>query len=707
VYDDPQSLGLIKNMKHFLQVLLLTAGVAVAQTAETIPFRAVLLSSNEVPAVPLNASGAATIWLHVVRDAQGRVTSASTDFDVTFTLPAANNVVGLHIHRGNAGENGPVLIDSGIRGAEPVAVGTTGRITRQGQTESTNTAGLDAVNGILTNPSGYYANMHTADFPGGVIRGQLQRADMVVLMGLMSPQNEVPPIQGLDASGIATVTALMTRDATGRPTSGEVIFDTNYRGFPEGTTFTGFHIHNGAAGMNAGVTINTGIGSGAASVPAISPGGNLHYNVEVPMTNAASVQTLQSLFTNPTEGAYINLHTTVNPGGAIRSQLRRTDTITFPVLMSPANEVPPIQGLNASGPAVVSVHTIRNADGSVAAGAVIFDVNYRFPGATPFTGLHIHDGRAGENGGVTINTGIGGSNTVVTDSGSGNIYRVVTVSTDAGMATLRSLVSNPENHYVNLHTSVNPGGAVRSQLAAANTASPVVTAAISAVSDPSITTVAPGGLMTVFGTGLVKVASDLLASGNGVMLPGSFNGTEVTIGGRTAPLLVVTPTYIVAQVPLDAGRGPQPVAVRNANGAAGATVNINVAGSAPALFFDANGGIFQKNSDFSIVTASNRARAGDIVLAYSTGLGVTSPALQSGQITPAPGATNTYYNTSSPVTVTVGGREARVIYSLASPGFAGLYQTAFEIPAGAGTGNVPVVLSIGGVRSNSVNISLQ
>jgi uncharacterized protein (TIGR03437 family) len=134
---------------------------------------------------------------------------------------------------------------------------------------------------------------------------------------------------------------------------------------------------------------------------------------------------------------------------------------------------------------------------------------------------------------------------------------------------------------------------------------------------------------------------------------------------------------------------------------------VNIAGAAPALFFDANGGIFQKNSDFSIVSASNRARAGDIVLAYSTGLGVTSPALQSGQITPAPGATNTYYNTGSPVTVTVGGREARVIYSLASPGFAGLYQTAFEIPAGAGTGNTPVVLSIGGVRSNSVNISLQ
>ena len=37
---------------------------------------------------------------------------------------------------------------------------------------------------MLTDPSGFYVNMHTTDNPGGVIRGQLQRAEMVVLMGL-------------------------------------------------------------------------------------------------------------------------------------------------------------------------------------------------------------------------------------------------------------------------------------------------------------------------------------------------------------------------------------------------------------------------------------------------------------------------------------------------------------------------------------------
>jgi uncharacterized protein (TIGR03437 family) len=690
-------------MRKLLGVLLLTACAAIAQTAESIPFRAVLLPSNEVPAVPLNGSGAATVWLHVVRDAQGRVISASTDFNVGFTLPAANNVVGLHIHRGAAGENGPVLIDSGIRAAEPVAVETSGRIMRQGQTLPTNADGLGAVNGVLTNPAGYYLNMHTTDFPGGVMRGQLQRADVVVLMGLMSPQNENPPIEGLTASGIGTVTALMTRDANGAVTSGQVIFDTNYRGFIEGTTFTGFHIHSGPAGVNGPVTINTGIGSGASSVAAVPAGANLHYEVEVPMTTPAAVDTLRGLFSD-NAGYYINLHTTVNPGGAIRAQLRRTDRMRFPVIMSSANEVPALT-LAADSPAAVTVHTIRNADGSVAAGHVIFDVNTRFPGSATFTGLHIHDGKAGENGPVRINTGLSGTNTVVSE-GFGNIYRAVTVSDTAGLATLNSLVANPENHYINLHTTVNPGGVVRSQLRPANTTNPVVSAVISAVSDPSLRTVAPGGLMTIFGTNLVKLESDLLASFEGTSLPAAFNGTAITIGGKAAPLLVLTPTYAVAQVPVDTPTGAQAVSVKNANGSAAATVNVTVAPTAPAVFFDANGGIFQKNADFSLVGANNRARAGDIIVVYSTGLGVTTAALQSGQITPGPGTNNRFFNTA-PATVTVGGQNARVIYSIASPGFAGLYQTAFEVPAGVAAGSAPVVLRVGGVASNSVTIALQ
>jgi hypothetical protein len=371
--------------------LVVLASGLLAQSVETIPFRAVLLPSNEVPPIDIAASGAATVWLHVVRDATGQVVGGSADFDVTYAFPGAVTFTGLHIHSGAAGVNGPVTINSGISGTNPIVSDTgQGSIDLQGQ--ATNAAALDTVRGMLENPANYYVNLHSTVSPGGVIRGQLQRAEMVVLMGMMGPQNEVPPITNTNASAVGSVVALAGRDATGRLTSGQVIFDVNYTGFAEDARFTGFHIHSGAAGVNGPVTINSGI---PANTPVGAGGqGTLHFEVEVPMTSAAAVSTLEDLFRNP-QNYYINLHTVSNPGGIIRAQLRNTDALRFPVTMLPSNEVPPITGLDARSESAFTAHTIRNSEGNVIAAVAIFDVNPRFPGETTFTGLHIHNGAAG------------------------------------------------------------------------------------------------------------------------------------------------------------------------------------------------------------------------------------------------------------------------------------------------------------------------
>ena len=43
-------------------------------------------------------------------------------------------------------------------------------------------------------------------------------------------------------------------------------------------------------------------------------------------------------------------------------------------------------------------------------------------------------------------------------------------------------------------------------------------------------------------------------------------------------------------------------------------------------------------------------------------------------------------------TVTIGGQNANVVYSIASPGFPGLYQVAVTMPSGVPPGNAPVIL---------------
>ena len=63
------------------------------------------------------------------------------------------------------------------------------------------------------------------------------------------------------------------------------------------------------------------------------------------------------------------------------------------------------------------------------------------------------------------------------------------------------------------------------------------------------------------------------------------------------------------------------------------------------------------------------------------------------------------FNNTVDVAVTIGGQATKVAASIASPGFAGLYQTAVTVPSGSGT--QPVVLKIGNAASNSVNITVK
>ena len=71
-------------------------------------------------------------------------------------LPA----IGAHIHVGDAGENGPIVVEL----MPPDASGVS-----SGCAEVSRELALT----IIQDPEGYYVNVHTSDFPNGAIRGQL------------------------------------------------------------------------------------------------------------------------------------------------------------------------------------------------------------------------------------------------------------------------------------------------------------------------------------------------------------------------------------------------------------------------------------------------------------------------------------------------------------------------------------------------------
>jgi hypothetical protein len=452
-----------KRLCIAIVLALLAAAHLYADTEDTVVFRTRMLPDNEVP--PLTAAGnsaGAAITVHVIRNDQGNVSAATVTFDINYTITSALTFTGLHIHNAPAGQNGPVVIDTGISAASPVnAAAGSGTITRIVNYGSTDTNGIRFVTGLLAAAENYYVNIHTTAQPGGFMRGQLQ-ASRLVFRPAMNTASEVPPVN-LDAEGAAIVEVRVNRDPdTGAISSGAVVFDVDYR-FPVPVTITGLHIHNGAANTNGPIVIDTGINAASTAITNVTRGNIFRY-VEIPSSNTTGIAALNGLFADPTQ-FYINLHTTVNAGGAIRGQLAK-DVFVFLNQMTQAEENPPT-GVSGTADSRTVVRLDRDSTGNVTGGTVSFNISYNMGSQQTFTGLHIHNGKMGVNGPVVINTGLSGANPVVTNAnGVGFINRDVTISSsDSGFDFLRGLIENPENYYVNIHTTQFPGGVIRAQLA--------------------------------------------------------------------------------------------------------------------------------------------------------------------------------------------------------------------------------------------------
>jgi len=145
-----------------------------APTTPTNPtFTAALSPANEVPAIvgaEASGTGNATVTLVTTKDAAGNVTSATATFVVNLSgFPAGTPINIAHIHEAPAGAIGSVVVNS-LLTAGTVVLGANGAGTF---TASNLTVDAALANRILTNPAGFYFNVHSTLNPGGVARGQL------------------------------------------------------------------------------------------------------------------------------------------------------------------------------------------------------------------------------------------------------------------------------------------------------------------------------------------------------------------------------------------------------------------------------------------------------------------------------------------------------------------------------------------------------
>ncbi|MCU1238016.1 MAG: hypothetical protein JWP63_5983 [Candidatus Solibacter sp.] len=210
------------------------------------------------------------------------------------------------------------------------------------------------------------------------------------------------------------------------------------------------------------------------------------------------------------------------------------------------------------------------------------------------------------------------------------------------------------------------------------------------------TAVAPGGLISIFGTNLASAATS--ASNP---LPTVLGGTCVTLNNTPIPLLATSSGQINAQLPPTLAAGRYPLVVRSIGGqAASNTANVTVSKYAPAVFVDAQGAALF-HADGTRVSQDNPGKRDERLTLFLTGMGVTT----GGRVTAGVPAPLSPLSVTAPVNLYFGNpliKEAAIIvdWSGLQPGAIGVYQVNCRIPGAHIKGDaLPITVKIGGVSS--------
>jgi uncharacterized protein (TIGR03437 family) len=229
-----------------------------------------------------------------------------------------------------------------------------------------------------------------------------------------------------------------------------------------------------------------------------------------------------------------------------------------------------------------------------------------------------------------------------------------------------------------------------------STAPAPVTIRITDAASFSVAPVAQGSLISLFGSfGVTESAASTLP------LPSTLSNLSVTVGGRQAGVLFVSPSQVNVQVPFEVAEGSAPIVV-SVRGASIASGVATVVQCAPKIFAYATDHAVAANQDYSLNGATNPAKSGSYLTVYITGQGPLRSAVASGAA--APSSPPAF--TAAATTATIGGKPATVSYSGGAPGFAGVGQVNVLVPSGLSKGDYPLTIVIGGAISNALKVSV-
>jgi len=239
-----------------------------------------------------------------------------------------------------------------------------------------------------------------------------------------------------------------------------------------------------------------------------------------------------------------------------------------------------------------------------------------------------------------------------------------------------------------------------------NSPAPLLAAAESGASFAPNVALAPGSIISLFGSNLANGT----ASAAGVPLSTTLAGATVIMAGVQVPLLYGSNGQVNAVVPVGIGTNTSQQILVQRDNTYSVPISVNVAASEPAVFpYPLPGdpltqGAIVNAISYAVADPNAPAKAGDALAIFCTGLGAVNPPLADGAAAPSSPPANTVVTP----TVTIGGKNAVPFFSGLAPGFVGLYQINVTVPSGiTPASQVPVVLSIAGETSPPVTIAVK
>ena len=364
------------------------------------------------------------------------------------------------------------------------------------------------------------------------------------------------------------------------------------------------------------------------------------------------------------------------------------------------------------GDFTVSRKDVSSLKGAYAASPGIFSVGDQLLNGSlvPFLGL---DTTSGQTSGMVFSAGAvrtGAASSIspgfaerVNFSTGGAILPTLTVE-----APLLPLANASQNNFIrslavlpfhNSFVSLSQSGLT---LLAGNYDAPLPQPQITSVTSAAdgASAAAAGGLISITGSNL---STSTVAAAT-TPLPTVLANSCVIVNGRPISLLLVSSSLINAQLDDNTG-GSASMTIRTPQNVS-PNFSFNVLANAPAVFLNGQAGdathlpAIYRDANGLLVTASNPVRRNDSLNIYAAGLGLTSPVVPAGTVSPS----NPLATAVLQPTVTLNGVGLPVTFAGLASGQIGVYQISVNVPSSVPLGlSVPLTITQGG-QSQTVNV---